>query len=749
MPASQIRFPNPLHLLLLVSFLAFAATSPALAQQSSVAEAAEDITKPLLDVLKDDAARAKLIESLEKSTTPAAPATPEAKPKQHKTVVGELSLIAKNTIERTIKAGRRFLDDISGLASIISTYPGESVAFTAMLGPLLLTIAASLIINYGARWLFRAAAGHMARRFGKSGASNAFLDVGIFFLAEVAALSLALFGTGALATTVFSPTGMTVFEAFYLNAFLIFGAVSIFIKLMTGIIHGEYSLLKIPSGVRKLARRRGTLLAGFLIFGIAFVVPTLNNLVSISAGRGIRTIIYTLAAIFAVWMIAAIAAAQKGETEGETVRSKEHDDEVPVKSSPGPVHALLLRIWPLFAYIYVATSYLIALTHPDIFVRFVGGATLRTVLALVVGALIMRLSNHLATRTVRAPGFLPLDHEALSGRFASTAPFILKALWFIIATVVIAVILDAWNIIDLRTWLITDNGSILVDGFVSSMIVVLVSITIWAVTTSWIDHRIQHGKGSAHTRARRQTLYSLLKSALTVAVVIFGGMIALSELGVDIGPLIAGAGVLGLAIGFGSQKLVQDIISGIFIQLENAMNVGDSVTAGGISGTVERLTLRSVALRDLAGVYHIVPFNSVDVVSNSMRLFGYHVAELRLDYKQNVADGKAVLQEAFDRLMQTDHKANILEPLEMHGVTALTENAVLVRARIKTTPGGQFALGRAYTELVKAVMDERNIEIPYPHTTFVLDRDTQDGPDEIAIGIKPADGGQTGPDKTK
>ena len=142
--------------------------------------------------------------------------------------------------------------------------------------------------------------------------------------------------------------------------------------------------------------------------------------------------------------------------------------------------------------------------------------------------------------------------------------------------------------------------------------------------------------------------------------------------------------MLGLAIGFGAQKLVQDIISGVFIQLENAMNVGDVVGAGGITGVVERLTLRSVSLRDLSGVYHIIPFSSVDAVSNYMRTFSFHVEEVGIAYKENVSDGKAAMQEAFDRLMQTEHKPDILAPLEMHGVTGLGDSAVLIRARIKT-----------------------------------------------------------------
>ncbi len=162
---------------------------------------------------------------------------------------------------------------------------------------------------------------------------------------------------------------------------------------------------------------------------------------------------------------------------------------------------------------------------------------------------------------------------------------------------------------------------------------------------------------------------------------------------------------------------MQDIITGVFIQFENAANEGDVVTLAGISGVVEKLTVRSVSLRDLDGVFHVIPFSSVDSVSNFMRGFGYHKAEIGVAYRENIADVKAHMQIAFDRLMETEHAPKILDPLEMHGVTAFGDSAVMVRARIKTRPGDQWAVGRAYNEILKEVFDEAGIEIPFPHMT--------------------------------
>ena len=198
-------------------------------------------------------------------------------------------------------------------------------------------------------------------------------------------------------------------------------------------------------------------------------------------------------------------------------------------------------------------------------------------------------------------------------------------------------------------------------------------------------------------------------------------MFCLSEIGINIGPLLASAGVLGLAIGFGAQSMVKDIITGIFIQFENAINVGDVITVGGITGTVEKLSVRSVSLRDGHGVFHIIPFSSVNMVSNSMREFSYSVCEMGIAYKENVEDAKQAMHDAFDRLMEdTEIAKSIIAPLEWFGINSFGDNAVVLRTRIKTAPGKQWAIGRAYNGYIKTVFDERHIEIPFPQQTIWL-----------------------------
>ena len=153
------------------------------------------------------------------------------------------------------------------------------------------------------------------------------------------------------------------------------------------------------------------------------------------------------------------------------------------------------------------------------------------------------------------------------------------------------------------------------------------------------------------------------------------------------------------------------------------MNTNDFVSVGSHSGTVERVGIRSVALRDLYGTYHIVPFSSVDAVSNFTREYGNHVGEYGIAYRESIDDAIVQLEAAFEALKDGEHKDNILAPMTVAGVTALADSSVNIRVVIKTTPGNQWAVGRAFNRLVKIYFDKAGIEIPFPHTTLYFGED--------------------------
>jgi small-conductance mechanosensitive channel len=314
----------------------------------------------------------------------------------------------------------------------------------------------------------------------------------------------------------------------------------------------------------------------------------------------------------------------------------------------------------------------------------------------------------------------------LQGRLNAFVPRALFVLRGVIFAGVVLLALNAIGLIDLRGWMVSQLGLRLTGMILSVSLVLLVSFGLWLALTSWVDYRLNPEFGSVAT-SRERTLLTLLRNAATIALVIITLMFVLAEIGLDIAPLLASAGVLGLAIGFGAQKMVQDIITGIFIQFENAMNVGDVVTVGGVTGTVERLTIRSVSLRDLHGVFHIIPFSSVDMVSNYVKDYGYFVCDMGVAYREDVEEAKQAMLDAFAELKGDPEQASgILDELEWFGVNSFGDSAVMLRARIKCVPGRQWGIGRAYNGVLKTVFDARNIEIPFPHQTIYFG-ETKDG----------------------
>ena len=300
----------------------------------------------------------------------------------------------------------------------------------------------------------------------------------------------------------------------------------------------------------------------------------------------------------------------------------------------------------------------------------------------------------------------------------------LHAIRFVLLLVVVLLLLDAWNLFDLRAWFASPSGIAVMSSLASVLAILALAAAAWIVMASWIDRLLSPETGEGEPTARKRTLLALFRNAVAVVIITMAAMITLSELGINIGPLIAGAGVLGLAIGFGAQKLVQDIIGGVFIQLENAINEGDWVTAGGISGTAERLSIRSVGLRDLEGTVHVVPFSSVDTVSNFNRDFGCHVGIYGVAYRENVDEVIEQLTAAFEDLRQDPLVADlVVGELVVDGVASLGDSALNVRVRITTTPGWQWKVGRAYNGWVKKRFDAAGIEIPFPHRTLYFGQD--------------------------
>ncbi len=214
---------------------------------------------------------------------------------------------------------------------------------------------------------------------------------------------------------------------------------------------------------------------------------------------------------------------------------------------------------------------------------------------------------------------------------------------------------------------------------------------------------------------RLKTLTTILRDASLVLITAVAAVMILSEVGLDVSPIIAGAGIAGLAIGFGAQTLVKDIISGFFILLENQFTIGDVISAGGISGGVEKMTLRATFVRDLEGTLHIIPNGEMRILSNKTRGWARAVIDVGIAYKEDVERVSATLERIGQEIWQDEgYRPLLLEEPAVSGVEELGDSAMTLRIMVKTQPGKQWEISRELRKRIKETFEEEEIEMPYP-----------------------------------
>jgi small conductance mechanosensitive channel len=255
--------------------------------------------------------------------------------------------------------------------------------------------------------------------------------------------------------------------------------------------------------------------------------------------------------------------------------------------------------------------------------------------------------------------------------------------------------------------------------------VALILLLAWLAM--WLSRRlIRIFRSYMHTRAasaeetrRIETLARVFRYIATVVISLVAGMLALSELGISIAPILGAAGVVGIAVGFGAQSLIKDYFNGFFILLENQIRQGDVVEVCGKTGMVEDITLRYVCLRDYEGSVHYVPNGQITTVTNKSREYAYAVIDVGIAYRENLDEVSAVLREVGSALRADAVTGpKILEDVEIQGVQELADSAVAIRCRIKTIALEQWSVRRAFLGRIKQTFDARGIEIPYPHLTL-------------------------------
>jgi small conductance mechanosensitive channel len=695
---------------LLTSLLCGVALTPATAQIPQLQAPAEDTdngdadVETLIRLLEDDAARERLIEQLR------AAQAADGEQRERQTFAGRLAIYTRSATAGAVAAFAAMSELVRQGRGVLS---GAVDVDVDALQSLLVRVGALMGAVFGLYLLlqiaFRSAQQRLAARAGQAdtvGRAEAItfsagLDVATVLLAWGAGYGVAL-GLGRQGETAIE-------QSLFLNAFLI-------IELGKA---GARSLLA-PRWPALRAIRIEDTNAAYWYFWLSrvvsligytflFIAPLVAASVSGDLAEAIRAAVLLTALVIGIAIVLqnrdAVRLRLLQRASGETPRAFARS------------LTTFARVWHVVAIAYLVAVFVLWAADPETALPFVLRATVQSAVAILLGVLLSAFVARLASGGMRLDDEVKARLPLLEARLNAFIPNVLRVMRVIVMVAVIVAIVHVWRVADVAAWVASDFGQRVISSLISVALILLIGSVVYVVVQSWIEYRLNPLSGAV-TTARERTLLALFRNAFTVVIGVLVFMLVLSELGVNIGPLLAGAGVVGLAIGFGAQKLVQDVINGAFIQFEDTLNEGDVVTAGGVSGVVERLTIRSVSLRSLDGAYPVIPFSSVDTVTNLVKHFSFHVAAIGVAYRENIAEVKQAMRDAFEQLKQTEFGADIIEDFEMQGITEFADSAVIVRARIKTQPAKQWAVGRAYNEILKQVFDERGIEIPFPHLTL-------------------------------
>ncbi len=263
-------------------------------------------------------------------------------------------------------------------------------------------------------------------------------------------------------------------------------------------------------------------------------------------------------------------------------------------------------------------------------------------------------------------------------------------------------------------WLVASGPRIVVI-----LVLMFLGVRLSRVAAARVFALLGRRKMDEEYRKRADTLSAVVAYAIGAIVIVVAALMILAELDIHIGPILAAAGVVGVAVGFGAQTLVQDVISGFFILLEDEIRVGDMVEIAGKNGLVERLNLRMVVLRDMAGNVHYVRNGKIDVVTNMTKDYSYSVFDISVGSRANVDEVIQVLRQVEEELrMDPAFGPDILAPMEILGLDRFADSMMIIKARIKTKPIKQWDISRAFNRRLKQRFDERNIDAPFSHRTL-------------------------------
>ena len=266
----------------------------------------------------------------------------------------------------------------------------------------------------------------------------------------------------------------------------------------------------------------------------------------------------------------------------------------------------------------------------------------------------------------------------------------------------------------IKNWALTTGIKIVLIVVFTLILIKVVKAVSNRLSTVFLKKR-----DDEESEKRAKTLTSVIQNFLIILVLVIAAITIIGQLGIEIAPLLATAGIAGVAIGFAGQSLIKDIINGFFLLLWDQIRVGDVVRISGKGGLVEMINLKMTVLRDLDGGVHYIPNGSIDIVTNMTKDYSRYVFEIGIAYREDVDEVMDIIRKIDTELRKDPgFKNDILEPIEIFGLDKFADSAVVIKARTTTKPLKQWRVGREFNRRLKKKFDEQDIEIPFPHRTI-------------------------------
>lgn len=752
-------------IILLMSLLAQAAmaASPTAVKAAEKAvkggrTASEDPLKGLSDA-EIDALLGRIIDArIQRAAGQAAEEAPAAdeKPAPKRRILVRMFLQADNAISDLHTRLNAFLSETSEspeelprLAARLTGGRGAPALFSMALGVMLILLVGGL-----AEWLFRRWTAETRRNTANappSGHVRKAWRILLNILLETGGALVFILSTFSV-FILFHERGST---SYFFTVVYLLGSyyIRIILLLLTLLLSPRHALLRpVPvsdDAARYLFRWTAVLSVTAIFLG---ATSTLFHLVD--PGGHSDLVLYNLAGLSVV-LLAAVMVIQRREPVAAAIRQHYF----PPEKEPGPLQERLVRHWYIPALLFLACIALFweigmmsgardlvnrlilsFLSVPLFLLLNYGGQRLFRVAFLRLG----RIPDHGEPSTPASADF-PSEESLAIGRYI---PLIRKVFHVLLVALFLFLMLRLWGI----DW---PFGREVTRSLFSILLILLLGYVTWEFAKAWIDRKIKEEMPAGQDEmddeggaggSRSGTLLLLLRKFILMVLSVFVGLTILSSLGVNIGPLIAGAGIFGLAIGFGAQTLVKDIISGIFFLIDDAFRIGDYVESGSMKGTVEQISLRSMRLRHPRGMINTIPFGDLSSVTNFSRDYIITKLNFQVRYDTDVDKVRKIIKKIDEEIRKNPEIGkSLLGKIKSQGVKSLDDSAMVMRVKFKSIPGEQFIIQREVYRLLQEKFRKAGIEFAHRNVTVYFPPEMTRGGGTPASGEKPATPGGVDP----